>query len=588
MNWDLTKLYKTEEAWESDFELFKSQIPKYESYRGKLSEKLKEYLEFDREISILGDRVGTYASLKKHENNADSLALERNSRLSSLSMEISDKTSWITPELMAIPDETYKEIANSPDMAEWQDGLNKLFRQKKHILSEAEERILGMSSEAYGAPSQIYDQLTDVDLKFAPIIVDGKEVEVTHGSYSSLMQHEDENVRKAVFESYYRGYEDHKYSLAETMTSDIKVNVLNTKIRGYSSSLAKSLYGKNVPESVYENLISAARGADKTQYFDIKGNKPWNFRVPLAKDFKRKTSFEDAKELVLKALAPLGDDYVNKLRDGFNNGWCSQFPAKGKSSGAFSMRGYKTPPYILMNYNEDVPGDIFTLAHEAGHSMHNLLTTENQEYQNIGYSIFLAEIASTFNECLLTDYLVKNSSPEESAFWAAKQAEDIQGTFFRQTMFAEFEKKTHECAESGKPLTLDTMTGMYKDLLGAYLPNVEIGEHLPHEYLRIPHFFNSFYVYQYATGISAAIQMSQRVINGEGPKFVLDFLKSGGVGFPIDTLKKAGVDLTTKEAFQPTIDLFNKRLSEFTELNTELKIPVMSAISDMADINKVI
>ncbi|MBV8330656.1 MAG: oligoendopeptidase F, partial [Verrucomicrobia bacterium] len=447
-------------------------------------------------------------------------------------------------------------------------------------LSETEERLLALGSPVIRGHSETFSQLTNVDLKFGVLKTKaGEELALSQSTFLSFLHKQDRDLRRAAFHQFYREFDDHKYTLASTLASSIRGDVFWAKVRNYESARHASMFGDNIPVSVYDNLIATVRANLPVlhDYYDLRrkvlkldGIHQYDTFVPLVPELQTTVTFDEAVDLVLEALSPLGSEYVAELKRGLNSRWVDRYETKGKRSGAFSSSSYGNPPYILMNYKADVFSDVFTLAHEAGHSMHSWLAQKHQLFQDYGYPIFLAEVASTFNEELLTHYLLKKAQdPAMRAYLIDRQIEDLRNVLFRQTMFAEFEKQTHEIEEKGGPITLDVFCNVYRELLGSYLgPRFTIDSELSLECLRIPHFYSAFYVYKYATGISAAVSLADRVLNGGKTEVdaYLGFLKSGGAKFPIDTLKNAGVDMQSPEPVEKAIALFAMRLSELHRL----------------------
>jgi oligoendopeptidase F len=419
-----------------------------------------------------------------------------------------------------------------------------------------------------------------VDMKFGVLVDDtGREKPLTQSSFSSFLVKRDPGLRQRAFEQFYTEFQDHQYTLSSSLAYSVKADVFRARARNYPSSLQAALFPDDVPVSVYEGLIKSvlANLGPLFRYFELRrrvlGLKElhhYDTYVPMVAEIETHISFDQAVDHVVAALRPLGKEYVDALESGLRARWCDRYETKGKRSGAFSSGSYGAPPYILMNYKEDVFADVYTLAHEAGHSMHTWFSQKSQKYQDYDYPIFLAEVASTFNEELLTHHLLgQTRDPKMRAYIINRQIDDIRGTLFRQTMFAEFEKVVHEIEESGDALTLDTFKAEYHKLLTAYFAeNFVLDPQLDLECLRIPHFYGAFYVYKYATGISAAVALSEKVLRGEAGavEAYLGFLKSGGSEFPLETLKAAGVDMTTPRPIESTLGLFENRLAELEEL----------------------
>jgi oligoendopeptidase F len=581
--WDLTKLYQSEEDYGRDLERLKKEYRQYASFKGKASQSaqdLLDVLEFDKSIDLLGEKLGHYVSLKASEDSSDNGNLARKAELSNLGTKIREAASFVTPEIQAISDERFTALIADPVLREWRNSLERLRRYRPHTLTEGEERILAAGASAVRGHRETFSQLTNVDMIFGVVPDDkGQEVALSQSSYMSLLHNRDRNVRRHAFDQFYREFSDHRYTLASSLSASVRADVFYARVRNYPSALEAALFGDDVPAAVYDNLIATVRNnlSALHDYFDLRREllgldeiHQYDTFVPLFPEVAKTVEFEEAIELVTASLEPLGDDYVAALRNGLKSRWVDRYETKGKRSGAFSSSSYQNPPFILMNYRADVLSDVFTLAHEAGHSMHSWFAQENQLFQEYGYPIFLAEVASTFNEELLTHYLLQRADDDQlRAFLIDRQIEDIRSVLFRQTMFAEFEKQIHAIEETGGPLTLDVFGEQYRELLEAYFgPRFTLDETLKLECLRIPHFYSAFYVYKYATGISAAVTLAQRVLQEGAPAVqdYLGFLKSGGSRYPIETLRSAGVDMLSPSPIQETIELFKRRLGELREL----------------------
>lgn len=579
--WDLTLLYADDDAWENAFRELREHYPGIGKFRGRLAESpaaLLEALEFEKSIDLPLDRLGTYASLRVSENASDPAFLEREARLQNLHTDIVEKCSFMSPELMAVPDEKFAALLSAPELEPWRTVLTRLRRFKAHTLNEREERLLAMGSQPLAGHEETFSQLTNVDLKFGIVTgPDGRQTELSLGSFSSFLVKPDRELRRTAFHQFYAEFADHRFTLASTLSSSVRTDVFLAKARNYPSARGAALFRNNIPESVYDNLVSAVRErlGPLYRYYELRRRAlgldaihHYDTYVPLVPRITTHLSFDEAIGNVIAAVQPLGAEYVRELEAGLRGRWCDRYESKGKRSGAFSSGCYGSPPYILMNYKEDVFADMFTLAHEAGHSMHTWYAQRHQTFQDHHYPIFLAEVASTFNEELLTHHLLGNTDdPAMKAHLLNRQIDDLRGTIYRQTMFAEFEKIIHERQESGAALTLETLTEIYRGLLTAYFgPDFILDPELDLECLRIPHFYSAFYVYQYATGMSAAIALSRRVLETGDAAPYLGFLKSGGKLDPIDTLKAAGVDMTSAEPVDSALALFSRRVDELAGL----------------------
>ena len=581
--WDLAHLFADISKWQEDFKWVQQTYPRIKEWKGGLgasAKNLGECLEFEKALNLKLERLYHFASLQVAEDSAKTEYLARVGQIQNLLTKIGEAFAFVVPEIEAIDDETFAKFIVDPALADWRIKLHKIRRLKPHVLSEPEERILALGAAALSGYDDTFSQLTDVDMKFGALVDDtGREKPLTQSSFSSFLVKRDPGLRKCAFEQFYAEFQDHQYTLASSLAYSVKADVFRARARNYSSSLEAALFPDDLPAAVYEGLIKAVRVnlAPLFRYFELRrrvlGLKElhhYDTYVPMVAEIETHISFDQAVEHVVTALQPLGKEYVDVLERGLRGRWCDRYETKGKRSGAFSSGSYGAPPYILMNYKEDVFADVYTLAHEAGHSMHTWFSQKSQKYQDYDYPIFLAEVASTLNEELLTHHLLEQTrDPKMRAYIINRQVDDIRGTLFRQTMFAEFEKVIHEVEEAGDALTLDVFKSEYHKLLtGYFAENLLLDPQLDLECLRIPHFYGAFYVYKYATGISAAVALSEKVLRGDAGAVdaYLEFLKSGGSKFPLETLKAAGVDMTTPKPIESTLQLFERRLGELEEL----------------------
>jgi oligoendopeptidase F len=580
--WDLTLLFPTEEDYRNAFARMKQLYPEITRYKTRLAESaetLFKCLEFEKSLDQIAERLGHYASLRNAEDSSNNDNLSRRAELTNLLTKVSEAASYINPEIQQIPDETFQRFLDDPILGDWKISLVKLRRYKPHTLSEREERLLTLGAPVIRGHSDTFSQLTNVDMKFGSLMEEGRERPLSQSSYLSFLHKNDRDLRRRAFHQFYTEFDDHKYSLASALSSSVRADVYSAKIRNYPSAREASLFGDNIPVALYDNLIATVRKNLPVlhEYYELRREilgleeiHQYDTFVPMIPVVRTNITFDEAIDSVLNALKPLGEEYLDALGSGFRSRWVDRYETKGKRSGAFSSSSYGNPPYILMNYKADVFSDVFTLAHEAGHSMHSWFAQKHQLFQDYGYPIFLAEVASTFNEELLTHYLLEQADDAQTrAYLIDRQIEDIRQTLFRQTMFAEFEKEVHEVEENGGPLTLETFRQVYRSLLDAYFgPRFAIDEQLNIECLRIPHFYSAFYVYKYATGISAAISLADRVLNGGRDELeaYLGFLKAGGYQFPIDTLRDAGIDMLSPEPIEKAMNLFQKRIVQLREL----------------------
>ena len=582
--WDLSSLCQTDAEWEELFKKLDKQIAGFEKFRGQLGESAKvlaSCLKFDGDFDRLAERVGGYAHLKITEDQTNSTYQAMVARFQNLSTRASQAASYIRPEILALPKKLLDKYLSAKELQPFRLVLERIIRYQPHTLSPREEEILAMQGEMAQAASKAFRQLLDADLKFGNVKNEkGQEVELSNATFSKLLISPERSVRKNAFHKYYEQFQSHKNTLAATLAGSIHKDVYHAKVRSFQSSLASALFPDNVPQTVYDNLIAAVHKHLPVvhRYYDVRRRKMklkdihhYDTYVPILSDLEIKRNWNQAVKLVVDALRPLGDEYCSTLEKGLLDArWCDRYPNQGKQSGAFSSGSFDSPPYILMNYNAEVFNDVFTLAHEAGHSMHTWHSARHQPYQYYGYVIFVAEVASTFNEELLSHHLLENARDErQRAYLINREIDDIRGTIIRQTMFAEFEKITHEMAESGEGLTVKAFEDAYRKLLEAYFgPEFKIDDELSLECLRIPHFYRAFYVYKYATGLSAAIALSQRVLRGGKPELndYLSFLKGGCSKDPLDLLRDAGVDMEKPEPVETALSYFGKLVEELDEL----------------------
>jgi oligoendopeptidase F len=580
--WDLTPLYPSDEAWEEAFKQLQADYGKIANFRGYVGESpsaLRDALEFEKRIDLRVEGLSQYAALRVAEDASNDASLSREARLDSLRVRIGEAFSFLFPEIQSIPDETFYRYLDDQALSEWIIPLKKLRRLKPHTLTANEERLLALGSSALRGHQETFSQLTNVDMRFG-FVRDGagRERELTQSSFSSFLQQRDPDVRREAFHKFYTEFRDHQFTLASSLANSVRADVFDARARNYPSAIEAALFSDDVPLSVYDNLIATVRSRllPLYRYFDLRKRvlslgeiHHYDTYVPMVGEIQTTAEWDEAVERVIRALTPLGDEYLSALSHGLREGrWCDRYENKGKRSGAFSYGTYSSPPYIMMNYKSDVFSDVYTLAHEAGHSMHTWYSQRTQSYQNYHYPIFLAEVASTFNEILLTEHFLETTSDRRMrAYVINRQIDDLRGTLYRQTMFAEFEKAIHAAEEAGEALTLEGFKKTYRGLLDAYFgPDFAIDPELELEALRIPHFYSAFYVYKYATGISAAVALAEQVLQTGNPEKYLSFLRSGGSRFPIVTLAEAGVDMGSPVPVQVALELFERRVGELDEL----------------------
>ncbi len=582
--WDLSSLYASDADWEKDFEKFGKLIPRYDSFRGRLSEGpqvLSECLEFDLQVDRMAERLGTYAFLKTTEDQTHNAYQALTARFQNVAVKAGQLASYLRPEILAIPDEQFAKYLNAPELRGYDLVLERIHRYRPHTLNDAEESLLALQGEMAQTASKTFRQLNDADLKFG-IVEDehGQSVELSNANFSQFLISPVREVRQAAFRKYYEQFAAHENTLSATLAGSVHCDVYYARARKYSSSLDAALFPDNVPVSVYNNLISSVRKHLPAvhDYLEIRRRKMgleelhhYDTYVPIVSDIQQTRSWEEAVETVIDSLQPLGAEYCQTLEAGLAGRWCDRYPNQGKQSGAFSCGTFDADPFIMMNYKPKVLNDLFTLTHEAGHSMHSFYSSKSQPFQYYNYTIFVAEVASTFNEQLLAQHLLKISDDERvRAYLINHEVDSIRATLVRQTMFAEFEKIIHEMAEAGEPLTVESFKSAYGGLLKDYFgPSFVIDPELSLECFRIPHFYRAFYVYKYATGLAAAIALSRRVLDGGADELAdyLRFLSSGCSQDPLDLLAAAGVDMTSSQPIETALQHFShlvQQLDEFT------------------------
>ncbi|MDJ0875802.1 MAG: oligoendopeptidase F [Desulfobacterales bacterium] len=586
--WDLTPLFNSDAAWEETFEIVQKDLDAYAGYRGRLgasAEVLREAIAFDLDLSRRLDRLYTYAHLKNDEDQSNQDYLGLYQRAVGLYTRAAELSSFMRPEIMAIDQASMDAFLEAPELAEYRFHLEKILRLRDHTRTPEEEELLAMSQEMAQTARQVFGQLDNVDLNFGTLNDDkGREVELSHGNFTTFLQNPDRAVRRQAFDQYYTRYEAHKNTIAAALGGSVKGDLFYARSRRYEDCRAAALYSDRMPAAVYDNLIATVReNLDPLfRYFDFRrqalGLDQLHFYdtyVPIVKAVQFKMAYEEAVQTCGQALAPLGEDYVRIMLAGLEGTWVDRYENRGKRSGAYSSGCYDSPPYILMNYEPANINSLYTLIHEAGHSMHTHLSCQHQPYVYHNYTIFVAEVASTFNETLLSAHLLAQyrDDPPMQAYLLNREIDNIRATLFRQTMFAEFELEVHRRAEAQQPLTLEALTGIYRGLLEAYFGDrLVIDDALALECLRIPHFYAAFYVYKYATGISAAIALASQVMAGEAGarERYLEFLTLGGSRFPLEELDVAGVDMTSPEPIRQAIAHFESLVAELQEVYGKL------------------
>nr|WP_036784883.1 oligoendopeptidase F [Pontibacillus chungwhensis] len=581
--WKLEDIFSTDEAWNEEFEAVKQLTPQIKEYKGKLHESadtLYNLLKLQDEVANRVGKLFTYAHMRYDQDTTNSHYQDMNTRAESLLTQVGSAMSYIDPEILAMEEGTVEKFLNEKEELKlYEHALNEITRSRPHTLSEKEEELLAQASEVMSNPQQTFGMLNNADLTF-PTLKDeeGNEVDLTQGRYLRFLKSKDRSVRKQAFEAMYDTYGDFKNTFSSTLSGVVKKHNFNAKVRNYDSARQAALDSNNIPEKVYDNLVEAVNDRLpalhryvelRKEILDLEDVHMYDLYADLVQDVDMDIPYEEAKETVLKGLAPLGEEYTEIIKEGYKNRWIDVDENKGKRSGAYSSGTYGTNPYILMNWQNNL-NNLFTLAHELGHSMHSYYTTSTQPYRYGNYSIFVAEVASTANEALLNDYLLQNTNDEKHKLYLLNHfLEGFRGTVFRQTQFAEFEHDIHERAQNGEALTADRLTELYHDLNEKYFgKNVVVDDEIGLEWARIPHFYYNYYVYQYATGYSAATALASQ-IQKEGEPAVerfKGFLKAGSSDFPIEVLKQAGVDMTSKEPIEAALDVFEEKLDEFEKL----------------------
>ncbi|WP_411334638.1 oligoendopeptidase F [Metabacillus indicus] len=584
--WRLEDIFKNDEAWEAEFKEVKAALPKMEEYKGKLGDSSDAFLEALTYQDSVMERLGklyTYAHMRYDQDTGNSHYQGLNDRAANLYTQASSVSSYMIPEILEMDEAKIKDfLQEKEELKVYGHTLDEINRQRPHVLSAEQEAMLAQASDVLSSSSNTFGMLNNADLEFPSIKdEDGEEVEVTHGRYIRFLESEDRRVREDAFKAVYGTYDKYKNTFASTLSGAVKKDNFYATVRNYSSAREAALSNNNIPEEVYENLVKTVNDNLHLLHKYIELRKKvlglqelhmYDLFTPLVKDVKMKVPYAEAKDYLLKGLAPLGDEYIAILNEGFENRWVDVHENKGKRSGAYSSGTYGTNPYILMNWQDNV-NNLFTLAHEFGHSVHSYYTRNSQPYQYGHYSIFVAEVASTCNEALLNDYLLKTIDDKKKQLYLLNHyLEGFRGTVFRQTMFAEYEHAIHKKAQDGEPLTPDLLTELYYDLNKKYFgEHLTVDEEIGLEWARIPHFYYNYYVYQYATGFSAATALSKQILEEGEPavKRYIEFLKSGSSDYPIEVLKKAGVDMTSKEPIEEALKVFEEKLNEMEQLLSE-------------------
>jgi oligoendopeptidase F len=581
--WDLEAIYPGIEDWEKDFNEVKALVPEVVSYKGKLgesSETLYKLLQKQDELTMKLNKLFAYAHMKADENTANSTYQALNDRVRGLAATVGSQLSFVVPEILSMDEnQLQKFVEENKDLQLYRHAIDEINRERPHVLDEEKEALLAQASEVMNASSNTYGMLNNADIKF-PKIKDenGEEVVVSHGRYHSLIKSSDRRVRQDAFHAMFGTFESYRNTFASTLSTAFKRDNFYARIRHYDSARQAALSSNNIPVEVYDNLVKTVgkhlpllhRYVElRKKALELDELHMYDLYTPLVKNVDMKVTYDQAKEMVLKGLAPMGEEYINIIKEGYDKRWIDVRETQNKRSGAYSSGTFGTMPYILLNWSDDI-NDVFTLAHELGHSLHSFYTRENQPYPYANYSIFVAEVASTCNEALLNHYLLNETDDKKQKLYLLNnQLEGFRGTVFRQTMFAEFEQIAHEKSWNGEALTAESFSKIYYDLNKKYFGDgMVVDKEIEIEWARIPHFYNNFYVYQYSTGYSAAQALSQQILQ-EGESAVTrykEFLKAGNSDYPIEVLKRAGVDMTTPQPIEQACQLFEKVLDEMESL----------------------
>lgn len=583
--WDLSTLYKNDEEWSQAVTEIEERITKISKYQGKLNnaKTIRAFLDEDTQLGRLLSNYFCYASLRNCEDTRQSAGQAMEAKAYAIYTKYAQATSFAQPEILSLDEETLKAIVKDKQLAPYAFYMQKLLDEKPHVLSAKEEALLASFTEVLGAPGKISESLQDADMVFDDALdANGEAHEVTQSNYILLQMNEDRVLRKNAFESFYKGFRQHINTFAQTYNACVKEAAASAQVRHFDSSRAMSMAEEHVPVSVYDGLVDTVRkfmpamyryvrlrkqilGLDELHYYDV--------YTPLVAGSSKKYTYEEAKQMVLDAVAPLGEDYVNRVKQAYQDRWIDVYPNVGKRGGAFSSGTYDSNPYILTSFTGTLDS-VSTIAHEMGHSQHTWLSNHHQQPQYADYTLFVAEVASTVNENLLIEQLLaKTTEPKERLALLNHYLEGFKGTVYRQTMFAEFEREAHAMAERGEALTAEALNQLYKGLIHDYFgDDLVIDDEVAYEWARIPHFYRPFYVYKYATSYSAAVALSEAILkDGESAvKKYLEFLSMGGSAYPLDELKHAGVDFTTSAPVERALTKFNDILDDVEETLKQL------------------
>lgn len=580
LKWDTSSIYADDEGFYKDIEEVKNLVARLKEFKGKITsdlETFKEYLKLEEEFARKMEKAYVYSSLKSDEDTTVSKYQEMSQVAQNTYVYASSELSFISPEILSTDKSVIDKYLEDPEISYLKHYFEDEFRAKDHVLDEKSESILAAFGKLKNNPQNSYMIFNNADLTFPSVEKDGEEIKITNANFVTLQEDSDRDFRREVYEKYYKTYRQYSNTLASTLDGEFTAHNVEAKLRGYKSAREMSLFANNIPEEIYDNLLEVVHdNADihrdyttlRKEYLGVDDLGFHDIYVPLVEDYDRQIDFDEAKEIVLEAIKPLGEEYVKVAKEGFETRWFDVMPNEGKRSGAYSSGSYDTQPFILLNHTNSI-NDLFTIVHELGHSMHSYYTRREQPYHYGSYSIFLAEIASTTNELLLLDYMLEHSQSEaETKYLLNYFVNQFKSTVFRQTMFADFEHKVNKLVENAEPIPAERLHAIYKELNeDLFGKDIEVDDYIAAEWARIPHFYMFYYVFQYATGFMSAVALSQKILHGTDAdrEAYLGFLKAGESEYPIEVLKKAGVDMTNKAAMESAMDVARKAMKDLRE-----------------------
>lgn len=581
--WDLTTIFESDEAFEEAFKEVESYLGQEEQFKGHLgdsAETLYQALALEDEVGSKLEKVYVYAHLKQDQDTANDKYTGFEARAHQLIIKFSSNWSFLVPEILQIDEATIKQFISENDkLKRYEFDLQLINENRPHVLSADKEKMLTEAQDALSTPDNVYGMFSNADLEFEDAVdSEGNHHPLTQGTFIKCLESDDRVLRKSAFENFYKQYAAYNNTLSATLAGEVKKNIFNARTHNYKTARAAALSRNHIPEQVYDNLVKTVHKylpllhrytQLRKELLGLEDMKMYDLYTPLVKNVKFEMPYEEAKQWMLKALQPMGESYMDVVKEGLNNGWVDVYENKGKRSGGYSSGAHLTNPFILLNWSDTV-SDLYTLVHEFGHSAHSYFSRQNQPSNQSDYTIFVAEVASTCNEALLSDYMDKHLDDERRLLLLNQELERFRATLFRQTMFAEFEHNIHAIEEAGEPLTANRMNEEYAKLNKQYFGDaVETDDNISKEWSRIPHFYMNYYVYQYATGYSAAQSLSHQILTEGQPavdRYINEFLKKGSSNYPIEILKNAGVDMTTPEPIEQACEVFEQKLDAFEKL----------------------